>query len=380
MWLMTITSWFILRLRKNAAIIDPVLNGKHSEGDFMSVRDVPTVVFFNRWTHKAGHALIKDNTGINIRQLNWDAPEQENWPELSMAHGYQISSARQELPLKYHVRTEFLLRCPKLLVVSADGAGYDTVDVDACTEAGVIVVNQSGANREAVAEHVLGMMLCLSKRMIEMDRVLRRKRGWHRNDFIGNDILEKTVGIIGLGNIGTRLTELCIGLFGAKVLAYDPYLTEEQIVARGAEPVTFTELLLSSDFVSVNCPLTAETRGMINSEALAQMKSSAYFVTTARGGIHDEAALVHALETGEIRGAGVDVWVDEPPSTDHALIGMDNVILTMHTAGITEEARRSAGIWAADQWAAIWRGEKPPRLINPEAWPLYKSRFRETFL
>ena len=341
----------------------------------MNSTDSRKIVFFNRWTHEEGLALIKSAPNVEIRQLNWDAPEQDSWAELASAHGYQISSARHEMPSQYRADTDLLARCPKLLVISADGAGYDTVDVDACTEAGVLVVNQSGANREAVAEHALGMILCLSKRMIEMDRAMRRNRDWHRNDFLGNDLLGKTVGIIGLGNIGTRLAELCGGLFEVRVLAYDPYLTDSQIFARCAEPSSFEKLLTESDFVSVNCPLTDETRHMIDAAALACMKSSAYFVTTARGGIHDERALVSALASGELRGAGLDVWADEPPPIEHPLHGFDNVIITMHTAGVTEEARLRAGIGAAEQWMGIWRGERPPRLVNPEAWPQFQSRF-----
>ena len=114
---------------------------------------------------------------------------------------------------------------------------------------------------------------------------------------------------------------------------------------------------------------------MIDAAALACMKSSAYFVTTARGGIHDERALVSVLASGELRGAGLDVWADEPPPIEHALHGFDNVVITMHTAGVTEEARLCAGIGAAEQWIGIWRGERPPRLVNPEAWPQFQSRF-----
>lgn len=343
----------------------------------MSATKIPQVIFFNRWPHQEGQKLIRANQRVNVKRLDWDAPDKENWPILRNMHGYQISSARQELPKKYHVSKEFLDHSPDLLAVSADGAGYDTVDVDACTEAGVIVVNQSGANKEAVAEHVLAMFLCLSKRIVETDRALRRDRLWHRNDFIGNDLFGKTVGVIGLGKIGTRLCELCVSLFDVKVLAYDPYLTRDQILARGATEASLSELLKLSDFVTVNCPLTGETRGMIDSAALGQMKSTAYFVTTARGGIHDEQALVQALKCGSIKGAGVDVWEDEPPATNHPLLELDNVVLTMHTGGITKEARQNAGIWAAEQWETIFRCERPPRLINPDAWPVFKKRFGE---
>jgi len=337
------------------------------------------IVFFNRWTHPDGQDLLESFPEVDLQHLSWDAPEEENWRVLGAAHGYQVSSARQELPPNYRVTSEFLAKCPELLAVSADGAGYDTVDVEECTDAGIVVVNQSGANREAVAEHVLGMILCLSKRMVEMDRAMRRNRDWHRNDFLGNDLYGKTVGIIGLGNIGTRVAELCSGLFAARIVAYDPYLTNEQILARGAAASSLEKLLSDSDFVSVNCPLTNETRGMIDGAALARMRTSAYFVTTARGGIHDEEALALALASGAIRGAGLDVWVDEPPPIGHVLHTFDNVIMTMHTAGVTEEARRQAGIGAAEQWMVIWGGNRPSNVVNPEVWPRFHARFKKVF-
>ena len=206
----------------------------------------------------------------------------------------------------------FLEKCPRIMAVSVSGAGFDTVDVQACTDRGVIVVNQAGANKEAVAEHVLGMMLALSKRMPEMDRSLRRERGWHRNDYMGTELFGKTVGIIGLGNVGSRVAELCGGLFQMQVCAYDPYLSEKDIEVRGASPVALEKLLESSDYVSINCPLTTETAGLIDRTAIGQMKTTAYLITTARGGIVDEGALVEALENGRLRGALSLIHISEP--------------------------------------------------------------------
>ncbi|MDP6515770.1 MAG: NAD(P)-dependent oxidoreductase [Alphaproteobacteria bacterium] len=336
------------------------------------------IVYFNRMAHEDGRARLAATPGVTLKRLDWDAPEATNWPVLAAAHGYQISSARQELPACYRAAAPLLARCPALLAVSADGAGFDTVDLEACTRAGVIVVNQAGGNREAVAEHALAMMLCLSKRLIESDRALRRDRNWHRNDFLGNDLLGKTLGIIGLGQIGGRLAALC-GLLEMRVVAYDPYLDDAQFAERGAAPVTLDALLAESDFVSVSCPLTEETANMIDARALARMKPGAYFITTARGGIHDEDALAAALGAGVIRGAGLDVWVHEPPALDHPLLAFDNVILSPHIAGVTEESRRQISLYAADQWAAIWRGARPERLLNPEAWPRFRARHAEAF-
>ncbi|HEX2216454.1 MAG TPA: NAD(P)-dependent oxidoreductase, partial [Xanthobacteraceae bacterium] len=156
---------------------------------------------------------------IRLDRLEQDSSEDIAAPVLASAHAYQSSSTRDELVVNFHVTADLLKRSPNLLLVSTNGAGYDTVDVRACTDAGVLVVNQAGGNKEAVAEHVIGMMLCLSKRMIETDRTMRRASGIKRNAFIGTDVLGKTIGIVGLGNVGSRVAELCRGAFRMRVLA-----------------------------------------------------------------------------------------------------------------------------------------------------------------
>ena len=332
------------------------------------------ICYFENWMHDDGLLILDSVAGLQLQKMRFADSGDVIWEQLSLAQGYQVSSARNELAEQYHVTDSLLKRCPNLLAVSVSGAGYDTVDVAACTEQGVIVVNQAGANKEAVAEHVLGMMLILSKRIIEMDRSLRRDRDWHRNDYMGYELLGKSVGIIGLGNVGSRVAELCRGLLKMSVCAYDPYLSKPEIEARGATPVSLETLLQSSDFVSVNCPLTKETAGMIGADAIGLMKQGSHLLTTARGGIVDEGALVNALAAKSIRGAGIDVWVDEPPAMNHGLIDFDNVILTMHTAGITVEAKQRQGVFAAEQWLEICTGNKPPRVVNPEAWDFFRSR------
>jgi D-3-phosphoglycerate dehydrogenase len=300
-------------------------------------------------------------------------------PILEAAHAYQIGSARDEIGARWFAAPELLRRTPNLLVVSTHGAGYDTVDLAACTAAGVLVVNQSGGNREAVAEHVLGMLLCLTKRIVETDRYMRRESGIRRNEFMGRDAHGKTIGIVGLGQVGSRVAELCRGLLGMRVLAYDPYLTADEAAARGAEKVTLDELLRRSDYVSINCPLTAETRGMIGAREYALMKEGAYFITTARGQIHDEAALAAALAGKRLAGAGLDVWAVEPPPADHPLMRFDNVLVSPHTAGVTVEARANMGTFAATQLLDALDGRRPPRILNPEVWPAYARRFEHAF-
>jgi D-3-phosphoglycerate dehydrogenase len=183
------------------------------------------------------------------------------------------------------------------------------------------------------------------------------------------------VGIIGIGNVGGRLAELCRGLFQMRVLAYDPYLTAEQIKAKGAEKVELDALLRQADFVSVNCPLTKDSRYMLNERAFGLMRPEAYFITTARGFIHDENALAEALAAKKIAGAGLDVWEEEPPPHDHKLMAFDNVLISPHTAGATVESRENMARIAAEQVLDILDGKRPPRLINPEVWPAYRERF-----
>lgn len=311
---------------------------------------------------------------IELRTCTRAGDEQSAWSALGEAHVYLISSAKDELPRLWFATAELLARCPKLLCVSTSGAGYDTVDVEACSKAGVIVVNQAGMNAGAVAEHTLGMILSLSKRINECDRRLRRERGFAREEVMGNDIAGKTLGLIGIGHVGTRVARLAQA-FGMSVLAYDPYVSAEEIARRGARSVTFDELLAQSDFVSLHCPRTSETLGMIDARAFARMKPGVMFVTTARGGIHDEAALYETLHSGHVRGAGLDVWDREPPPLQHPLLTLDNVIATFHTAGVTHEARHNMASQAAEQIIGLLKGGRPPRLVNPEVWPAYRARF-----
>jgi D-3-phosphoglycerate dehydrogenase len=189
----------------------------------------------------------------------------------------------------------------------------------------------------------------------------------------------KTVGIVGLGHVGRRVAQLCRGLFGCRVLAYDPYLTAAQFAERGAEPVSFEELLVQADYVSINCPRTQETTGMLDARAFALMKPGAYFVTTARGGIHDEAALHAALVSGHLAGAGLDVWAKEPPELDHPLLALDNVIASPHIAGVTHESRYEIAVLAGRQMIEIFQGGKPDRLLNPEVWERWLKRYKQMF-
>jgi len=319
--------------------------------------------------------ILAQRPDVQLDKLENDSPADLVTPILTQAHVYQIGASRQVIAPHFQVTDALLAKTPNLVAVSSNGAGYDTVDVDACTAQGIAVVNQSGGNREAVAEHALAMMLTLSKRIIEADRHLRSGKAHERNAFTGRELLNKTVGVLGIGNVGGRLAELCQGLFKMRVLAYDPYMTAEQVKARGGEKVELDELLAQADFVSVHCPLTKASRKMMGAAQFARMKPEAYFVTTARGFIHDETALADALDKKLIAGAGLDVWEDEPPPSEHPLMRFDNVLVSPHTAGGTVEARENMSRFAAEQVLELLDGKKPPRLVNPEVWPAYRERF-----
>lgn len=331
------------------------------------------LVYFERWFDPIAADILNEQEDIELVRLEYAAPEAENWEVMAGTIGYQLG-ARTELVEPWFGSADLIARCPKLLACSSIGAGHDVIDVTACTEAGIIVCNQSGTNSEAVAEHALGLMLSLSKKIALSNRALLRGGAPDRFDYVGNDIRYKTVGIVGIGNIGRRMAQICRAL-DMEVLAYDPYLSAAEILSRGAVKVELEELLKRADFVLIHCPRTEETIGMFGPDEFARMKRTAYFINTARGKVHQEPALHAALVEGRIAGAGLDVFDEEPPPPDHPLLALDNVVATPHHAGTTVEANYNMSVAAAEQWMMILRGGVPPRLVNPEAWPNYCDRF-----
>jgi len=296
--------------------------------------------------------------------------------QIATAHAWQCVGARDEVPPHFRVDAKFLARAPNLLVVSASGSGVDVFDLKACTDAGVVAVNQAGANAESVAEHALGMMISLLKNIGTADRALRA--GWQgkRLEFLGHDLRGRTIGIIGLGNIGRRVAQICRIAFDCEVLAYDPYLNDEQARERDATRVEFDELLARADIVTVHTPLTDETRNLMTSDAYAAMKPGAIFISTARGSIHNESDLANALESGHLGGAGLDVWDREPPPGAHRLLQCDNVIATPHVAGATGDSMNNMARFAASQLIDVLAGEAPARSVNPEVIPRFEQRFK----
>lgn len=339
----------------------------------MNLHAQKLVVRSNLWIDAAFDERLARGPGVAVDVFSVAGPPEAAWASLEAADVYHVSASKDELPKQWHVNEALISRCPKLFLVSSAGAGYDTVDVAACTAAGIAVVNQAGGNAASVAEHALGLMLGVSRRMLENDRRMRREHGFPREEVMGHEIRGKKLGLVGLGHTGTRVAALA-SAFGMEVIASDPLLPAQEIARRGARPVSFDALLAESDIVSLHCPRDESTIRLLDAAAFSRMKRGAIFVTTARGGIHDEAALVAALQSGHLAGAGLDVWDQEPPALDHPLLAMDNVFATLHTAGVTHEARRNIAVIAAEQIAGVLAGERPARLINPEVWDRIADR------
>ncbi len=338
------------------------------------------LLYFDRVMEQTFLDVLDQDGGFAIEKRELGDDLEANLAALAETHVYSISSAKDELPKPLWGEKQLFERCPNILMLSTYGAGYDVCDLDDATAAGIAVVNQAGGNLEGVAEHALAMMLTVAKKLIVSDRHMRAGKVKAREVFKGVELKGKTVGIIGIGHVGGRLAALCNGLFDCKVLAYDPYLTKEEIAAKGAEKVDSLKAVAeASDFVSMNCPLTPETRGMLDRAFFDAMREGAIYVATARGYIHDEDALADALESGKLFGAGLDVWDIEPPPTDHRLLQIENVIVSPHTAGITVESRRNIAKIAAEQLIDVRDGRKPPRLLNPAVWPQFQDRFEAVF-
>jgi D-3-phosphoglycerate dehydrogenase len=248
-----------------------------------------------------------------------------------------------------------------LKIIARTGAGLDNIDINAASEKRVYVTYAPESNAKSVAEHVIGMLLALSKNLLRADRETRKGNYQFRNEFLGVEISGKTLGILGLGAVGSRLASMAYNGFNMKILAYDPYVNHQYAKKHNVQLVNLSELLRKADFVSVNCPLTKETRGLINEEKLRLMKKSAYIINTSRGGIIDENALYYALSQRWIAGAGLDVFEGEPLlNPNNPLFKLENVILSPHTAGLTRESIKRIGKEVANCVKKVLQNERPP--------------------
>lgn len=259
------------------------------------------------------------------------------------------------------VDAEVLEAAKQLKVIARAGVGLDNVDIKTATSAGVMVVNAPTSNIISAAELTVGHILSLARHIPAAHSALAQGQ-WKRSKYTGVELYEKTVGIIGLGRIGALITAR-LQAFGTNVIAYDPYVTSARAQQLGVQLVTLDELLAQADFVTIHMPKTPETTGMISDDQLAQMKDTAFIVNVARGGLIDEDALYRALTTGTIAGAGLDVFVSEPPQ-DSPLLALENVVVTPHLGASTDEAQEKAGVSVARSVRLALSGELVPDAVN----------------
>lgn len=244
---------------------------------------------------------------------------------------------------------------PRLKVVAKHGAGTNDIDVAAAKALGLPVLAAVGANAHSVAEHALAMMLALIKDMRRQDAFVRGG-GWANKSYQGHELRGRRLGLIGMGLIARHLARMASAL-GMTVEAYDPFAPDEAFGPDCGRVVELDALLAKSDVVSLHCPLTDETRNLINARTLGLMKTSALLINTARGEVVDEPALVEALCAGTIAGAGLDTFSPEPPSPDNPLWALENVVLSPHVGGVTEEARREVSLITVGNVIALLKGE-----------------------
>jgi D-3-phosphoglycerate dehydrogenase len=277
-------------------------------------------------------------------------------PGLASANAVLVRSATK-------MDAEAIAAAPNLKVIARAGVGLDNVDIPAATAAGVLVVNAPTSNIVSAAELAVSLLLAVARNVVPANLALKNGQ-WKRSQFGGVELQDKTVGIIGMGKIGMLVAQRLAG-FDMKFVAYDPYVKSAPSGGPEIKMVSLDELLAESDFVTIHIPKTAETKGLIDSAALAKMKPTAFVINAARGGVLDESALFDALTAGTIAGAGLDVYATEP-CTDSPLFALNNVVATPHLGASTEEAQEKAGVAVAESVVAAFAGTEVPGAVNAE--------------
>lgn len=289
----------------------------------------------------------------------------------------QVGEAQGVIVLTPAVIAESVSKADNLLVMARFGVGYDAVDVKACTAADVLVTITVGAVDRPVAEATIGWMIALSHNLRIKDGLVRTGQWDERSRYMGRELRDRTLGVIGLGGIARKTIEL-LGSFGMQQpLAFDPFVNKAIATERGVRLVSLDELLSQADFVSLHCPLTEKTRGLIGAREFGLMKSDAYLLNTARGGIVDEEALFTTLKNRRIAGAALDCFAQEPVTSPHRFSDLDNVLLAPHCIAWTEELFRDIGRAACRVMVDLSLGKRPRGVLNPEVFdrPSFKTKW-----
>jgi len=286
-----------------------------------------------------------------------------------------LAAAEAVVVRVFKIDEALLQSAPRLKLVAKHGSGVDNIDIPAASRHGVLVCNTpGGANSSSVAEGAVTLMLATLRQVRAMDACVREGRFNERWKLSLHELWGKTVGLVGFGQIARVAARICGAGFNARVLAFDPFVSAADMEKAGATKVeTLAELARQADIVSVHVPLSKQTEHLINAEVLAAMQRHAIIVNTSRGGLIDEAALVRSLQAGQIAGAGLDVFEQEPPAADNPLFAMNNVVLSPHVAGVTEDALRGMAMSVAEVIDNVFAGRRPPTLLNADLWERRKS-------
>jgi D-3-phosphoglycerate dehydrogenase len=320
-------------------------------------------VFLTERIHDEGIKILESTAKV---VKGWELGEEIFWKEADRCDAILIRSAK--------ISGELIKNAPNLKVVGKHGIGVDNIDVKAATERGIVVVNAPESNINAVAEHALTLIMTLAKNIVLLDHKVRLGDFDLRTKFTNMELKGKIAGIIGLGKIGLILVKQLQSL-GMKIIGYDPYVQTSAMEKIGVDLVDdLDKIFMSSDIVSIHVPLNESTKGMIGEQELKKMKKAALLINVSRGTIIDEQALCQALKNGEIAGAALDVFEQEPPATENPLFDLDNIIFSPHNAALTDEALIAMATHSAQGIVDCLNGIKPKYVVNPEVFGLYRTK------
>lgn len=259
---------------------------------------------------------------------------------------------------------------PSLRMVVRHGIGYNTLDIAALSGAGVLACNTPDAPTESTAEQAVGLLLAVAKLIVKGHIIMREGRRWGRDDLLGVEVRERTLGVVGYGRIGRRVAEICAQGLKMPTLVFDPFLPADSELPAGVGAVaSLGELLSRADFLTLHTPLSPETHHLIGARELAMLRPGSFVINVSRGPVVDEPALIAALQSGHLAGAGLDVFDPEPPAPDNPLLHMDNVVVTPHVASNTDLGFLKMSGGCVEQVLQVIAGERPTFLIDPAAWP-----------
>lgn len=321
--------------------------------------------------HKVVILTAESETLTDIEMAEFEGLDVELAVERPESEGEAIEAVRDAdaIMMKSRWGTDSVIRgAEKAKVLAVFGHGFDYIDVDACNDMGIILTNAAGICADEVSDHAVAMCLALNRQIVRTSIHLREKGGWDRSGFMPFEPIDKQVlGIVGFGNIGRRVARKMSAGWRMKTVIYDPYVEPWMVEEYGVEQIfELNELCVRADYIVVVVPLNSETQHMIGRDQFAVMKESCYYVNVCRGGVTDESAMTDALQSGSIRGAGIDVFEQEPVDPSNPLLQMDNVATSMHVAGTSTRSAWLSRERAAQQVAAVLRGEWPSATQNRE--------------